>query len=344
MVCILIMAVFLTLGAGLLINSRIFLQTQGFRKLVRLCDYAAENGIKQALNQIQTGIENNFAELEIEESQVNELREKLRSGQLPIIRPLIEQAALSIQDDISGMSWQTSADSHPSEIFFDDHYVKATFGLNIKSAGRVQGFSGKRSEELQFELTLMAGHLPLNQLPAVVEKEGLDDQVINQLSISSRDPANLAPKQLKSVSGSFIPDDALPLISRGLKILRPEKLPNWLLRQALGLELSNESVPEGVYLIHDDLGLGGIYVQGDLDELLFGPDNGFQLIQFRQEDKLWLLKFNPATQSTYFFSAESCQEFNELPIPIIMINGQVKSLASGKPDSSEYLIPSYDEL
>ncbi|MCX8160575.1 MAG: hypothetical protein N3G18_06560, partial [Candidatus Saccharicenans sp.] len=50
MVCLLVMAILMTLGAGLLINSGLFLKTHGLRKVTRLTSFATENGIKQAWN------------------------------------------------------------------------------------------------------------------------------------------------------------------------------------------------------------------------------------------------------------------------------------------------------
>jgi len=342
-VSILIMAIFLTLGTGLLLNSGIFLQAQGFRKLNRLSAYASENGIKQALHRSIIKAEEISSKPEIEESQYQDIEKGLKAGELIIIQPLLKEATLNQEDEFSGMCWETHSSARFSEYISFEGYLRATFGLNIESTGWVQGFSGKKSEELLCRITLMAGHLPLNQLPLVVEKDELDKAVMNQIKIKNPDPANLIAESINLSSKPLIPNDALPLISRGLKIFKPEKLPSWLLRQALGLEPGNEKVAEGVYLIQDDLSLGGVYVQGDLDELLFGIDHGYQLIQFRQGEQLWLLKFNPEFRTAFFISAEGSLEFNELPIPIIMINGQVKSLAAGSIQTSGYLAYQDDE-
>jgi len=65
MVSLLVMAICLTLGAGLLVNSRLFLQTHGFRKLTRLTSFAAENGIKQAWNRLEARVGEIFTQAEI---------------------------------------------------------------------------------------------------------------------------------------------------------------------------------------------------------------------------------------------------------------------------------------
>ncbi|MDY0232022.1 MAG: hypothetical protein RBR88_06030 [Candidatus Saccharicenans sp.] len=344
MVCILVMVLFLSLGVGLLINSRLFLQVQGLRKISRLISYASENGLKQTWARFYSHAEEIFSEPEIEETLFLEIKEELEAGHLSVIQPLLQAAALSYQDDFSKMSWQTEASGTLDKLFSFDSYVKATFGLNIKSTGQVQGFSGKKSEQISAELTFLAGRLPLNQVPAIASREGLQESTLNQIEVKNFQPESLAGTQVKTVSGKFIPDNALPLISRGLKIFRPEKLPNWLLRPALGLEPGNDPVPVGVYLIQDDLGPGGIYVQGDLDQLLLGVDNEFQVVQFQQEDRCWLLRFDPSAGITFFISQDVQQEFRQLLIPVIMINGEIHSLASGQPSQLGYLLPAENEI
>lgn len=342
-VCLLLLGIFLTLGVGLMLNSQIFLQVQGFRKLNRLSSYAAENGIKEALEKTQTRAEELYSGVEIDEGLFFELKKQLESGQVAIIEPLLVEAVIRQREEFSGMSWETGATGQISEINYYDEYLKASFELNIKSTGQVQGFSGKRSVELLLGLTFFSGHLPLNKLALAVEKEGFKESDQSKVKIIPADRKNIISNRPLAISGPLIPENALPLISRGLKIFKPDRLPNWLLRQALGLEPNSEPIPDGVYLVKDDLGLGGVYVQGDLTELLMGIENGFQLVQFRQEPRCWLLKFDPVQGKTFFITPEGNEYFELLPVPIIMVNGKIESLAAGKANQEGYLIPSEDE-
>lgn len=68
MVCLLVMAILITLGTGLLFNSGLFLKTHGLRKMSRLASFAAENGIKQAQNRVEARAATIFAEPEISEA------------------------------------------------------------------------------------------------------------------------------------------------------------------------------------------------------------------------------------------------------------------------------------
>ncbi|MGQ9800042.1 MAG: hypothetical protein ACUVRL_00020 [Candidatus Saccharicenans sp.] len=331
------MAVFLTLGAGLLINSRLFLQTYGFRKFSRLSSYAAENGLKEAWSRMQVLAARQFYEPEIEVETWLAIKEAPEKVLLPVLQPLLEVASFKSQDEFSGLTWEAAASSTLLELYSDESCLKATFGFNIEATGRVQGQVGSKSERVKAELILLAGHLPLNQVPAVVGKEGLEPAASTRIKIRPLLPGSLSFAQIKMLSEKFIPGEALPLLARGLKILKPSSFPNWLLRQALGLENSNEPIPEGVYLVQDSLGPGGIYVQGDLDRLVLGIDRGFQIIQFRQKESRWLLRFNPATSRASFLSPSGNQNFDDLPIPLIMVNGKVLSLTSGCPGSDGFL-------
>lgn len=337
MVCILLMAVFLTLGMGLLINSRLFLQANSFRKLSRLSSYAAENGLKESWGRMQVLATKQFYEPEIKEETLLAIKEDPEKSFLAVLQPLLEAASLKTRDEFSGLSWEAAASASLAELYSDESCLKATFGFNIEATGRVQGQVGSRSEQLKAELVLLAGYLPLNQVPALVEKEGLEAAASTRIKIKPLIPWSLSFPQIKALSERFIPADVLPLLARGLKILKPSSLPNWLLRQALGLEIGNEPIPGGVYLVQDSLGPGGIYVQGDLDRLVLGIDSGFQVVQFQQKESRWLLRFNPATGRASFLSSSSNQDFDKLPIPLVMVNGKVLSLTSGCPGSDGFL-------
>lgn len=343
MVCLLVMAIFTTLGMGLVINSRLFLQTHGLRKLARFSSVAAENGIKKAWNRIEARVAESFSGGEISQEFFQTIQEDTESRGLEIIQPLIEAGSFGQEDDFSSLAWQTVPTASLIGIYSDEHYLKATFGFNIKSTGRAQGFSGARVEELRCELVLLAGHLPLNQVPAVINEGGIQREDLNKIKVQNLRPGATLPAGIKTVSQKFIPDDGLPLLARGLKILKPGSLPNWLLRQALGLEPGTEPVPDGVYLVQDSLGPGGVYVQGNLTRLLLGIDSGFQVVQFQQAETFWLLRFNPSTARTSFISPSGRQDFDQLPVPIIMINGRVEELAAGRPESSGFLTADNDE-
>ncbi|HEX2695496.1 MAG TPA: hypothetical protein VHP61_07055, partial [Acidobacteriota bacterium] len=114
-----------------------------------------------------------------------------------------------------------------------------------------------------------------------------------------------------------------------IDLFRPEDLNNAVLRRALGLEPSNEPVPDGVYLIRDDLGLGGVFVQGDVTEMVAAIDGNFQAILFVTGAGDWVLRFSPSLGRTVFETPTGTFAFDLIPAGIVCVNGAVASLGGG---------------
>ncbi len=344
-VCLLVMAIFTSLGLGWLTSSQIFLQVEGSRKLNRLTLLAAENGLKVSLELINEHLQQSCSGQEIDEDAFQRLRDRLLSDETLLAGSDLDKIieAKESYDDFSQMTWQVSTSIENAGLEDFEQYLRSTCRLIIDATGRVQGFTGQRSEEVVALLTFYTGHLPLDRLSAAIEAGGLPEEGRDQINIIPSNPASIKNDQPLTLSQGTIPDNALPLISRGLKILKPDALPDWLLRQALGLPPGNEPVPDGVYLIRDDLGPGGVFVEGDLTQLLLGIETDWQIIQFHQEEKTWQIKFNPPSQKINFITPDGQIDDDGLLIPLIMINGQVKNLACGQPGQDGFLIPSSEE-
>jgi hypothetical protein len=95
-------------------------------------------------------------------------------------------------------------------------------------------------------------------------------------------------------------------------------------------------VPEGVYLIQSDAGLGGVFVQGDLDRLVLAIDGGWQEIAFLRADGAWVLRYSLAENRTVFASPDGSRDFPRVPLGIVLVNGSVGALGGGRigPDGS----------
>ncbi|MBN1938997.1 MAG: hypothetical protein JW843_05400, partial [Candidatus Aminicenantes bacterium] len=81
-------------------------------------------------------------------------------------------------------------------------------------------------------------------------------------------------------------------------------------------------------------GLGGIFVQGDVEEMILAAAAGRQHIQFRLEEGTWNMWFDPAAPRTEFTGPEGIQFFPLRPLPIILVNGAIKSLGGGTVDGA----------
>lgn len=340
-ICCLVIALFVTLGLGLLLNAQLFFQVQASKKMNRLNDYASENGAKQVLAKAADWADK-FPCGEISEQLFQNLKAALLSSDerpSPLLESLLSEAAISRTDDFSRFVWETSPSVRLKKLEDYSQYLKSTYELTIDSAGQVEGFRWKKAKQVDLEISFFLGRLPLDRLPLAVRADGLKKEDEQKITISHPHSSNLKQDKIIKTAETAVPDDALPLLAKGLKLFRPDGLPNWLLRRSLGLDPGNEKVPDGVYLAKDDLGPGGLYVQGDLDQLLLGVDGDYQLIQFRQKERRWLLLFSLKNYGCEFWTDGGKEEYDRLPLPIIMVNGQINSLATGQKTGSGWLEP-----
>jgi hypothetical protein len=155
-----------------------------------------------------------------------------------------------------------------------------------------------------------------------------------------RQEDEMGTSQISFSEGELIPDEASSLLGKTLKIDKfyPQNLSNSILRESLGLEKSDEPIPDGVYLIKDNLGLGGVFVQGNLEEMVLALEDDFQVVSFISEQGSWILKFNPAHGKTIFITPEETYYYDHVPLGIIYINGKILSLGGGRIDTAGNII------
>jgi hypothetical protein len=90
-----------------------------------------------------------------------------------------------------------------------------------------------------------------------------------------------------------------------------------------------DPVPEGVYLLRNDLGLGGVFVEGDLDEMILAIRGDAQIVIFRAGDSEWALEFSPARSQTEFRTPDENFAYDLVPQPIVIVDGRIGSLGGG---------------
>ena len=137
--------------------------------------------------------------------------------------------------------------------------------------------------------------------------------------------------QIRFAYGMLIPESAAPFLAKALdvEIFRPQDITAAKLRSVLGLPESQDPVPDGVYLIRNDLGLAGVYVQGDIQEMVTAIEASYQVISFRLDEGVWVLKYSPAESRTSFLSPQGEETFGLVPLGVIIISGEVASLGGG---------------
>jgi hypothetical protein len=341
---LLIVTAFLFLGfgilaLGLIFMSQLYLKIGGYEKHSSLLDYASENGIKEGFHHLISAIANASLPAVITEERYAELKDDARrSGNL-----LAEEAAglrfpVQVQAQDERMIWRSRTDCQLRDITEGEGFILARFALPIQSEGRLRDLSFSRPSSFDIHIAVLAGHIPLSAIPFLLDKnlppeERNNFKEENNITFILPSREILRPRMSFS-DGSLIPQDATPLLEKALdiEIFRPQDVSAARLRSVLGLEESEESVPEGVYLIRNDMGLGGVYVQGDVEEMVTAIEGSFQVISFRMESGLWTLKFSPSQSQTVFRSPEEEETFGLVPLGIIIIDGKVLSLGGGQVD------------
>ena len=90
-----------------------------------------------------------------------------------------------------------------------------------------------------------------------------------------------------------------------------------------------DPVPDGVYLIENDLGLGGIFVQGSLDEMILAVRGDAQIVVFRAGEAEWRLEWSPAGSRTEFAAPQGSRYYDLVPLPLLFVNGALAALGGG---------------
>ena len=299
---------FSVLGTSMLLLSQVHLKAGAGRKLSLLLDYASENGIKQALGPFITGLDFGNTLVAIPPGLAAAYKEDaLRGGRRIAADFLGWEFPLEDRETWDGASWSATTSCPTLRAEDRGEYVSVTYGIRIDAEGSLAGFKPKRVSSCSASLEALTGRLPLPFIPLFVNKDMTAEQEADFLGsngISFRSVPADRPPRLQTESAPLIPKDAFPQLAKALKIdlFRPEDLNVAVLRRALGLEESNEPVPDGVYLIHDDLGLGGIFVQGDVVEMVAAIDGDFQVLRFTTDAGEWILRFSPTLCRTVFES------------------------------------------
>jgi hypothetical protein len=342
---------FSTLSLGMIQLTQVYLRISAFRKNSILLDYAAENGIKQGFGKLQELILPATSPLILAEEEVSELKDDAYLEGKKIVQKVLGG---SFPDAFTGewerMGWEGRIDFHFREIEEHEDYFRVTYIAEVAAAGKLEGFIQEKESSLACDLGFLTGHIPLPFIPMLVDKDlnkGQRNEFLeeNRVEMIPSKPGK-SPPPVSFSDGELLPQDATDQVARALKIkiFQPQELTARKLRLALGMEVSNDPVPEGVYLIEDDMGLGGIYVQGDLDEMLLAIQGNFQVITFKKGQELWILRFSPEEGQTDFVTPSEVRSYEYVPRGIIIINGKVHSLGGGFVDQTGSVCLSREEM
>ena len=336
-VSVFIFLVFSTLGLSMLYLSQIHLKLSGHKKNSILLYYASENGIKQGFCHLADLLSQASSSSLLSSEELEEIKKKVQEkGVEPIERILGKSLPLVSSESWEKLSWESSTDFYFEKILAKEDYFKATYNALIHSEGKIKNFKQKKESTLKASIGLLAGYIPLPYIPLLIDKklepeEEENFKEENEIDLISS-KRNLLKPQISFPEEELLPKraDSQLIKALNIKVFYPQNLSNQQLRAALGLDETGEPVPEGVYLVKDDLGLRGIYVQGDLEEMVMVVEDDFQVISFVSEQGCWTLKFSPKECTTIFRTPEETLSYDLIPLGIIIVDGKIRSLGGGK--------------
>jgi len=336
LIAVFVYLIFSVLGLGLIHISRIYGKLGRHKKNMALLEYSAENGIKQGYGILAEQILSREGPGVLSEEGFALLRSDAEAGGLGFAEAALGCVfPLLCEGTAVDQTWHADVSLIRAALSPRDGYFLAEYKSSISAEGELRGIPTRKKASLDAGLAILAGRLPLAYFPFLIA----GDQTPEERQTYIQDPnieilaqgnAGVSPR-FSFAGPSVISRNANPLVKRGLKIelMTPEALSRAELRSALGLDMVNEPVPEGVYLVANDTGLGGVYVQGDLDEMILAIDAADQVVSFRRGTDVWLLRFNPTAGRTVFTTPLETRTFDRLPLGIVLVNGSIRSLGGG---------------
>lgn len=341
LVSVFLFFIFSTLGLSMLYFSQIYLKLSAYKKNSTLLAYASENGIKLGFDHLLNLLSQTMTPSLLSPHESIELREDTINKGSEIVEKLLG-SRLPFQNSQAWerLEWESITNFYFEKIEEKEDYFHATYKTEISSKGKIKNFKEVKESSLEARLGIFAGNLPLPYIPLLVDKK-LDPGQKNDFMEKNKidflpSEKNLLSPQISFAEGDLIPKDANAQVQKALKIkfFHPQNLSSLRLRAILGLEETNEPVPDGVYLIKDDMGLGGIYVQGDVEEMVTAIEENFQVVSFLTEQGCWILKYSPQKSKTIFSTPEEVLYYDLIPLGIIIVNGKINSLGGGVMDPS----------
>ncbi len=337
--------IFTTLGLTTLLLTQVNLKLTHYRKNSAVLDYASENGIKQGFSVLWGYISQAQDPVILSEQEFSALNQPVSVSENELIERLLSiKIPFTVENKWEHMKW--TCETTFNRTLFEEHstYFISEYEANLQSQAKIHEYNFSKTKELSAALKIFTGFIPLSALTLIKDKSPypIDKKEFlekNNISVFSPSESKLSP-EIYVTEQDLISNEASEQIAKALniKIFKPQDLSDEKLREILGLEDKDEPVPEGVYLIQDDLGLGGVFIQGDVEEMILAVEKETQAIKFTLQAGIWMLKFNPQKNQTYFLTPIEQQFFDLTPRGIVIVSGGIKSLRGGSVNPSGEII------
>ncbi|MBN2198343.1 MAG: hypothetical protein JW747_00675 [Candidatus Aminicenantes bacterium] len=333
--------IFSSLGLGLVFLTQTSLEIGRAVKTLSVLEILAENGAKQEYEALASLLAGRPFPLPLDEERLEDWRGNPAAHASAILETALgREAASAFEGGWGAHSWSGRSDAVIKGIQDLGPFVRAQCGITILSRGNIEARPAFRSVRLEASLDISAGSVPLSFFPVLLDAGADDGAPVGRPPLPGL-TVNPAPGlrhlgRVLEAPAPLIPEWYGPAVEHALdlRLFKPQDLSAARLRQALGLEASPDPVPDGVYLVRSDDGLGGVYVRGDLEELILAVDEDRQILFFRNRDSAYTLSFSPRRGTTEFSGPTGGEAFDALVRPVVIIDGKVASLGGGRLDDS----------
>ena len=340
---------FAALGLGMVSLTQTYLKLSAYKKNALVLGYTAENGVKQGLARVSASLARARGPVLLSPERMDSLKLDALAGGGGAAEEAMGLTFPDRLEETSGDQIWAGATRCSLERFTDSgSYFIAEYRLVIESEGRLKNFAPAKAAALDLAMKTAAGRIPLAFFPFLMSGTAGNGRMADLMASKKLEflPSrlkDLAPRALVTAR-SLIPQDPASMLAEAAKIkfLRPGELNRAELRRALGLDMIDEPVPDGVYLMRSDSVPAGIFVQGDLDRLLLAIDDGWQHLDFQAGDSSWRLKFSPAAGRLEFRGPEVALSADRVPLGMILVNGAIGALSAAEIGPDGNLTPVAD--
>ncbi len=199
----------------------------------------------------------------------------------------------------------------------DDGALRVT---RVHDLIRVSG-SGRQTAAARAGVDLVSGDIPVGECGLLIAQE----TAMTPDAFLAAHGVEYAGSQLPQVGGHAVEIDARGMLAEVLGL--PVEIPDWRrIRERFGLAPSAAPIPPGIYLAYGDGEVEAVFVEGDLERLVFAAADGWQSIAFRCGGRYEELRYRPG-ENSLAWSGDDGQEVASFSFTEkIVVHGSVWSV------------------
>ncbi len=146
---------------------------------------------------------------------------------------------------------------------------------------------------------LLSGDIPAGEIGLLVAQAGTEPAA----AFLAGRGVEYAGSQLPLVGDYMLKTGTQSLLCTALGL--PVEEPDWRrIREKFNLEPADAPIPPGIYLARDEDNVTAVFVEGDLQELEFSAEDGWQTIAFSRDGRCDVLRYQPGLASLAWSGGE----------------------------------------